>query len=110
MRIADQRMYAPKNAGRMSAARQAHDVLLRRARLAPIPLRPSGLRRPRAPPVSLRDECEAVRWAVELHPLGEDVIAAAPSLRPVARLVAESHAPESPAAHIVAAQFGARAR
>ena len=51
-----------------------------------------------------------MRWAVELHPLGEDVIAAAPSLRPVARLVAESHAPESPAAHIVAAQFGARAR
>ena len=28
MRIADQRMYASKNAGRMSAARQAHDVLL----------------------------------------------------------------------------------
>ncbi|MDA0172323.1 GGDEF domain-containing protein [Solirubrobacter taibaiensis] len=109
MRIADQRMYASKNAGRMSAARQARDVLLAvlgapdpaPAERAEVAARAAGLS---------TDECEAVRWAVELHPLGEDVIAAAPSLRVVARLVAESHAPESPAAHIVAAQFGARAR
>jgi diguanylate cyclase (GGDEF)-like protein len=101
MRIADQRMYASKNAGRMSAARQARDVLLAvlgtpdpaAADAAQAAARAQGLP---------ADECEAVRWAVELHPLGEDVIAAAPSLRAVARLVAESEAPRSPAAQIVA--------
>ena len=109
MRIADQRMYASKNAGRMSAARQARDVLL--AVLGSPDPAPAERAEAAARAAGLSaDECEAVRWAVELHPLGEDVIAAAPSLRAVARLVAESHAPESPAAHIVAAQFGARAR
>ena len=109
MRIADQRMYASKNAGRMSAARQARDVLL--AVLGSADPAPAERAEAAARAAGLSaDECEAVRWAVELHPLGEDVIAAAPSLRAVARLVAESHAPESPAAHIVAAQFGARAR
>ena len=109
MRIADQRMYASKNAGRMSAARQARDVLL--AVLGSRDAAPAARAEAAARQAGLApDECEAVRWAVELHPLGEDVIAAAPSLRAVARLIAESHAPESPAAHIVAAQFGARAR
>jgi two-component system cell cycle response regulator len=87
LRLADQRMYASKHAGRMSAARQARDVLL--AVLGP---------RDRAPA-----EWAEVRYAVELHALGEDVLAAAPSLAAVARLVVESRAPRSPAARIVAA-------
>ena len=88
-------MYASKNAGRMSAARQARDVLL--AVLGSPDPAPADRAEATARAAGLSaDECEAVRWAVELHPLGEDVIAAAPSLRAVARLVAESHAPESP--------------
>ncbi|MBE2314703.1 GGDEF domain-containing protein [Solirubrobacter sp. CPCC 204708] len=105
LRIADQRMYACKNSGRMSAARQARDVLL--AVLGPQDPGIAARAEEAALKLGLdREQREAVRYAVELHALGEDVIAAAPSLRAVARLVAESHAPSSPAARIVAAAVG----
>jgi diguanylate cyclase (GGDEF)-like protein len=89
LRIADQRMYASKHAGRMSAARQARDVLL--AVLDP----QDSIFADRAEEAARRfglgrEEREVVRYATELHALGERVIAAAPALRPVARLVRES--------------------
>jgi diguanylate cyclase (GGDEF)-like protein len=127
LRIADQRMYASKHAGRMSASRQSKDVLLSAlterdpvlgghlsvvAELAERTARRLGLS---------RDELEVVRHAAELHdvgkvaipdqilskagPLTEDewtfvrrhtlagerIIAAAPALTAVARLVRSSH-------------------
>lgn len=89
LRIADQRMYASKNAGRMSAARQARDVLL--AVLEPRDSAAADRAEEAAHRLGLaREEREAVRYATELHALGEQVIAAAPSLRAVARLVRES--------------------
>ena len=110
LRIADQRMYASKHAGRMSAARQARDVLL--AVLAPHDSAAADRAEEAARRLGLqREEREAVRYATELHALGEQVLAAAPSLRAVARLVAESHAigpDSSPAARIVADAIGRR--
>src|SRR4051794_25968283 len=127
LRIADQRMYAQKNAGRMSASRQSKDVLLTAlterdpllgghlgvvAELAEATARRLGLD---------PDERERVRHAAELHDVGkvaipdeilaktgplsddewtfirrhtlagERIIAAAPALAPVARLVRSSH-------------------
>ena len=127
LRIADQRMYTQKNAGRSSATRQSKDVLLRAlterdpelsthlegvADLAEATAQPP---RPRA------REVEQVRHAAELHDvgkvaipdailakpgpldphewefirrhtlIGERIIAAAPALGAVARLVRSSH-------------------
>src|SRR3954454_15433013 len=127
LRIADQRMYAQKNAGRTSATRQSKDVLVRAlserspelfthlegvAELAEMTARRLGLG---------DDEAEQVRHAAELHDIGkvaipdmilakngpldpgewefirrhtligERIIAAAPALGAVARLVRSSH-------------------
>jgi diguanylate cyclase (GGDEF)-like protein len=118
LRIADQRMYAQKHAGRMSASRQSKDVLLSAlcerdpvlgghlsvvAELAERTARRLGLN---------RDELEVVRkvaipdeilakpgpltpeeWTfVRRHTLaGERIISAAPALTAVARLVRSSH-------------------
>src|SRR5215218_1729593 len=127
LRIADQRMYAQKNAGRTSATRQTKDVLVRAlserspelfthlegvAELAEMTARRLGLG---------EDEAEQVRHAAELHDIGkvaipdailskpspldprewefirrhtligERIIAAAPALGAVARLVRSSH-------------------
>jgi diguanylate cyclase (GGDEF)-like protein len=127
LRIADQRMYASKNAGRMSASRQSKDVLLRAltehspvlgghlsgvAELAEQTARRLGL------PI---EEVERVRHAGELHDagkvaipagilnkpgpltdeewafvrrhplIGERIVASAPSLSHVARLVRSTH-------------------
>src|SRR5215218_8293478 len=127
LRIADQRMYAQKNAGRTSATRQSKDVLVRAlserspelfthlegvAELAEMAARRLGL---------TEEEAEQVRHAAELHDIGkvaipdailakpaaldpgewefirrhtligERIIAAAPALGPVARLVRSSH-------------------
>jgi two-component system cell cycle response regulator len=127
LRLADQRMYAQKHAGRRSASRQSADVLLRAlserspelggsvnvvATLAEATARRLGLTRP---------ELETVRHAAELHDIGkvaipddilrkpgrlsdeewtfirrhpvagERIIAAAPALRAVAKLVRASH-------------------
>jgi two-component system cell cycle response regulator len=127
LRIADQRMYAQKHAGRTSASKQSKDVLLSAlmerdpvlgghlsvvAELAERTARRLGLN---------RDELEVVRHAAELHDVGkvaipdeilgkagplteeewtfvrrhtlagERIIAAAPALTAVARLVRSSH-------------------
>jgi two-component system cell cycle response regulator len=127
LRIADQRMYAQKNAGRTSATRQTKDVLVRAlserspelfthlegiAELAEMTARRLGL---------AEEEAEQVRHAAELHDvgkvaipdailanpgpldprewefirrhtlIGERIIAAAPALGAVARLVRSSH-------------------
>src|SRR3954447_18820496 len=127
LRIADQRMYAQKNAGRMSASRQSKDVLLTAlserdpvlgghmsvvADLAEATARRLGLD---------RDERETIRHAAELHDVGkvaipdeilakegpltehewtfvrrhtlagERIVAAAPALAAVARVVRSSH-------------------
>ena len=80
LRIADQRMYAQKHAGRMSASRQSKDVLLSAlserdpvlgghlsvvAELAERTARRLGLD---------RDELEVVRHAAELHDVGKVAI------------------------------------
>jgi diguanylate cyclase (GGDEF)-like protein len=80
LRIADQRMYAQKHAGRMSASRQSKDVLLSAlserdpalgghlsvvAELAERTARRLGLN---------RDELEIVRHAAELHDVGKVAI------------------------------------
>jgi two-component system cell cycle response regulator len=77
LRIADQRMYAQKNAGRTSATRQSKDVLLRAlaernpdlrhelaasANLAEATARELGLS---------ADECERIRHAAELRDVGK---------------------------------------
>ena len=127
LKLADQRMYAQKHAGRASASRQSRDVLLRAlserspelgghgnavAALAEATARRLGLD---------RDELEVVRHAGELHDVGkvaipddillkpgpltdeewsfirrhpvagERIIAAAPALGAVAKLVRASH-------------------
>jgi diguanylate cyclase (GGDEF)-like protein len=127
LKIADQRMYAQKHAGRRSASRQSKDVLLRAlserspelgghgdtvATLAEATARRLGLG---------REELQVVRHAAELHDVGkvaipddillkpgplteeewsfirrhpvagERIIAAAPALGPVAKLVRSSH-------------------
>jgi two-component system cell cycle response regulator len=127
LKIADQRMYAQKHAGRRSASRQSKDVLLRAlserspelggrgnvvAALAEATARRLGLD---------REALEIVRHAAELHDVGkvaipddillkpqaltdeewsfirrhpvagERIIAAAPALGAVARLVRSSH-------------------
>jgi diguanylate cyclase (GGDEF)-like protein len=127
LRIADQRMYAQKNAGRASASRQSKDVLLSalaernpelRAHLTGV----GALAEATALRLQLsHDEVEQVRHAAELHdvgkvaipdailtkpgPLDEDewafirrhtligerIVAAAPALGRVARLVRSSH-------------------
>jgi diguanylate cyclase (GGDEF)-like protein len=104
LRIADQRMYAQKHAGRMSAARQVKEALIAAldprleadaravAELADTLARGLGLG---------RDEREAVRLAAELHQIGrlaatrEDdlalatdrILSAAPALATPARLL-----------------------
>jgi two-component system cell cycle response regulator len=80
LRIADQRMYAQKHAGRMSASRQSKDVLLSAlterdpllgghmsvvAELAEATARRLGL---------TRDDLETVRHAAELHDVGKVAI------------------------------------
>jgi diguanylate cyclase (GGDEF)-like protein len=127
LRIADQRMYAQKNAGRTSATRQSKDVLVRAlteraperfahlegvADLAERTARRLGL---------TEEDAEQVRHAAELHDIGkvaipdailskpgpldprewefirrhtligERIVAAAPALGSVARLVRSSH-------------------
>jgi two-component system, cell cycle response regulator len=77
LRIADQRMYAQKNAGRMSASRQSKDVLLRALAERNPDLRShlSGVA-DLAEATALRmrlghDEVERVRHAAELHDVGK---------------------------------------
>jgi len=127
LRIADHRMYAQKNAGRMSAERQSKDVLLRAlvernpalgghltscAMLAERTARRIGLpsaevERVRhagelhdAGKVAIPDAIlckpgplDAEEWAfLRRHPLiGERIVASAPALGDVARLVRSSH-------------------
>ena len=77
LRIADQRMYAQKNAGRMSASRQSKDVLLRalaernpqlRSHLGDV----ADLAEATALHLQLsHDEVEQVRHAAELHDVGK---------------------------------------
>jgi two-component system cell cycle response regulator len=77
LRIADQRMYAQKNAGRASASRQSKDVLLRalaernpeqRSRLGGV----ADLAEATALLLGLgHDEVEQVRHAAELHDVGK---------------------------------------
>jgi two-component system cell cycle response regulator len=77
LRIADQRMYAQKNAGRMSATRQSKDVLLRALAERNPELRHhlSGVADlAEATALRLRlghDEVERVRHAAELHDVGK---------------------------------------
>jgi two-component system cell cycle response regulator len=77
LRIADQRMYAQKNAGRMSASRQSKDVLLRALAERNPELRThlSGVAQlAEATALRLRlghDEIEQVRHAAELHDVGK---------------------------------------
>jgi diguanylate cyclase (GGDEF)-like protein len=111
LRIADQRMYAQKNAGRMSAGRQVKDVLLAMldaesaARAAAAAERAEA----RARELGLTaDERQAVRTAAELYDIaGNPLIAArvldaAPALAPAAALLRETVEPElSVAARIV---------
>ena len=77
LRIADQRMYAQKNAGRMSASRQSKDVLLRalaernpelRHHLSDV----ADLAEATARRLQLgQEEVERVRHAAELHDVGK---------------------------------------
>jgi diguanylate cyclase (GGDEF)-like protein len=127
LRIADQRMYAQKNAGRTSATRQSKDVLVRALteRAPDLITHLEGVA-DLAEATALRlglsdDEAECVRHATELHDvgkvaipdailakpgpldphewefirrhtlIGERIVAAAPALVPVARLVRSSH-------------------
>ena len=127
LRIADQRMYAQKNAGRTSATRQSKDVLVR-ALTERAPERfahlegVAELAEQTARRLGLSDEeAEQVRHAAELHDIGkvaipdailmkpgpldprewefirrhtligERIVAAAPALVPVARLVRACH-------------------
>jgi diguanylate cyclase (GGDEF)-like protein len=77
LRIADQRMYAQKNAGRMSASRQSKDVLLRALAERDPQLRSHiGGVADLAEATALRlqlghDEVEQVRHAAELHDVGK---------------------------------------
>ena len=77
LRIADQRMYAQKNAGRMSASRQSKDVLLRALAERNPQLRSqfSGVDDlAEATALNLQlshDEVEQVRHAAELHDVGK---------------------------------------
>jgi two-component system cell cycle response regulator len=77
LRIADQRMYAQKNAGRMSASRQSKDVLLRALAERNPDLRShlSGVAvLAEATALRLRlghEEVEQVRHAAELHDVGK---------------------------------------
>jgi two-component system cell cycle response regulator len=108
LRIADQRMYAQKNAGRMSASRQAKDVLLTAllehdgeliGRVGVVSELAEAIARHLAVD---RDEREAIRIAAELRGVGaligreNDVLAAArilaasPALAPAAALVRAS--------------------
>ena len=81
LRIADQRMYAQKNAGRTSATRQSKAVLAARPERA----QPRAVHRtskaspisPRRPPgasASSDEEVEQVRHAAELHDIGKVAI------------------------------------
>jgi two-component system, cell cycle response regulator len=77
LRIADQRMYAQKNAGRMSASRQSKDVLLRALAERNPQLRDhlSGVAA-LAEATALRlqlghEEVEQIRHAAELHDVGK---------------------------------------
>ena len=127
LRIADQRMYAQKNAGRTSATRQSKDVLVRAlTERAPDLFQHlegvAALAEDTARRLGLSDEeAESVRHAAELHDvgkvaipdailtkpgpldphewefirrhtlIGERIVAAAPALVPVARIVRSSH-------------------
>jgi diguanylate cyclase (GGDEF)-like protein len=77
LRIADQRMYAQKNAGRTSASRQSKDVLLRAlAERNPFLRSHLGGVADLAEATALRlqlshDEVEQVRHAAELHDVGK---------------------------------------
>jgi diguanylate cyclase (GGDEF)-like protein len=127
LRIADQRMYAQKNAGRVSATRQSKDVLVRALteRAPELFAHLEGVAE-LAESTALRlglsdDEAQQVRHAAELHDIGkvaipdailtkpgpldphewefirrhtligERIVAAAPALGSVARLVRSSH-------------------
>jgi diguanylate cyclase (GGDEF)-like protein len=132
LRIADQRMYAQKHAGRMSAARQVKEALIaalaaRDPRLEADARALADVAEAAARTLGLnRDERETVRLAAELHQVGRlvattradvaiasrRIVAAAPSLAPVARLLHlldDDDAPRS--AQIVAvAAYGADTR
>ncbi|HET6548447.1 MAG TPA: GGDEF domain-containing protein [Solirubrobacter sp.] len=106
LRIADQRMYAQKHAGRLSAARQVKEALVAAldpalearsrvaAELAEAAARRLGLG---------RDEREAIRLAAELHEVGTlaeggaragaRIVGAAPSLAATARLIGAINEP-----------------
>jgi diguanylate cyclase (GGDEF)-like protein len=130
LRIADQRMYAQKHAGRMSAARQVKESLvaalaLRDPRLEADARALADVAEAAARTLGLnRDERETVRLAAELHQVGrlvasedvtlasERIVSAAPSLAAVARLLRALTDPDAPlGAQIVAvAAYGPDAR
>ena len=107
LRIADQRMYAQKHAGRMSAARQVKETLVaalavRDPRFEADARALSDVADAAARTLGLnRDEREAVRLAAELHQVGrlvatrpedvalasERIVSAAPAMASVARLL-----------------------
>jgi diguanylate cyclase (GGDEF)-like protein len=132
LRLADQRMYAQKHAGRMSAARQVKEALTaalaaRDPRLEADARALADVAESAARTLGLnRDERETVRLAAELHQVGrlvatkpadvaiasERIVAAAPSLAAVARLLRALHDDDAPigAQIIAAAVYGADAR
>jgi diguanylate cyclase (GGDEF)-like protein len=104
LRIADQRMYAQKHAGRMSAARQVKEALVAALdpRLEANSRAVADLADTLAVRLGLgRDEREAIRLAAELHQIGrlaatrdedvmpatERIVSAAPTLATPARLL-----------------------
>ena len=135
LRIADQRMYAQKHAGRMSAGRQVKESLtavlsLRDPRLEADARALADVAEAAARTLGLnRDERETVRLAAELHQVGrlvarapkdvtlasERIVSAAPSLAAVARLLRALPDPDAPlgaqivAAAVFAAEHGANA-
>ncbi len=123
LRIADQRMYAQKHAGRMSAGRQVKETLVaalavRDPRLESDARLLADVAEAAARTLGLnRDERETVRLAAELHQVGrlvatkpeevaiasERIVSAAPALTSVARLLRAIGQPDAPlGAQIVA--------
>ena len=88
LRIADQRMYAQKNAGRMSASRQTKDVLLSALaeRNPELRVHLGGVadlaEATAARPAARHDEVEQVRHAAELHDVGKVAIPDAILIKP----------------------------
>ena len=124
LRIADQRMYAQKHAGRMSAGRQVKETLVaalavRDPRFEAEARALSDVADAAARTLGLnRDERETVRLAAELHQVGrlvatrpedvavasERIVSAAPALTSVARLLRALNQNDAPVgAQIVAA-------